>query len=346
MNNIRESVLIVGDFSGVGINLLNELKSNGFKVRLITDGDGYKSINQANKFSWILKFPIGRYIFLILTAIRSILSKYNYVIFVTPYVLKGPAWLCGIANKLILKRAKKSVFLACGSDAIWWNYKNKNAERTAHNGFIKDLNGSPHRFSKKNYEIVNRNLADSVDKIIGLGFEYISCYEVAGYKIEYCGFPISQDFEAAELDFKLMKKKFCYHGITRPGFKGSEELINLMQANENWGYSELITEKISFSSFKKNLMQSAIYLDQWSSFGPAMAALEALKYCPVVITSFQPEFSNKRYVENCPVIDPVQASNNPDLVYELLSNHEAISKARKFLSEFHSPSLLVSSILK
>ena len=346
MSVIRNSALIVGDFSGVGTNLARELESIGFDVRLISDGDGYKSIGQVHKFNWMLRSPIGRYVFLLYAVVRSILNKYSFVIFVTPFVVKGPAWLCGIVNYLLLNSAEKSVFLACGSDAIWWNYRCETAGRTPHRGFLSDLGGKQHRFASKRYEIVNRSLADSVDRVVALGFEYVTCYRIAGYEVEYCGFPIVQDYCAVELNPEVKEREFCYHGVTRAGFKGSKNLIEFMRSNNHWGYRELITEKISFSSFVENLSRSSIYLDQWSSFGPAMAALEALKYCPVVISGFQSEFCDSKYAEQCPVIDPVQASMDPTLINHMLSDPEAISRARKFLHEFHSPSLLVDAIIQ
>lgn len=344
MSAMKKTALIVGDLSGVGINLARELKLHGYEVRLISDGDGYKSIGKVRKFNWMLRSPIGRYIYLLFSVIQSIKSKYQYVIFVTPYVVKGPAWLCKIVNDQLVKRAEKSIFLACGSDAIWWKYRPLPPARTPHSGFLQDLGGKQHRFSSNNYETVNRCLADSVDKIIGLGFDYVACYKLAGYQVEYCGFPIVQDFDEACAETE--ERVFCYHGITRAGFKGSQKLIELMRINNHWGHSELITEKISFSSFVENLSRSKIYLDQWSIFGPAMAALEALKYCPVVICGFQAEYCDSRYAEQCPVIDPVQASNAPNLINQMLSDTEAIFRARKFLREFHSPSLLVDAILQ
>lgn len=346
MSSLSDDVLIVGDFSGVGSNLAKAIRLRGRRVSLVSDGDGYKKINSVVSLPKILNFALARYAYLLMRVFWLSFNRYQYVVFVTPFIVKGPALLCYLVNKLLLSRGSKAVFLACGSDYYWWNFVPKGAKRTPHLGFVSDLGGNRHRFASRWYGWVNASLVNSVDRIIALGFEYSACYELAGYTVEYCGFPVFLD-ESVDtvVNAKPSSRRYCYHGITRSGFKGTEKLINLMHLNAGWGYEQLVTSRISSSEFSVNLRSSAIYIDQWSSFGPAMSALQALQYCPVVISGVQSEYCDAEYFEDCPVIDPESVTLDPQLVYARLSDESWLINAKDFLIKHHSPDLLVELVL-
>ena len=347
MSSLNDDVLIVGDFSGVGSNLVKAMRLRGYSVSLISDGDGYKKLDSVIWLPKVLNFALARYAYLLMRVLWLSLNRYRYVVFVTPFIVKGPALLCYLANKLLLARGSVAVFLACGSDYYWWNFVPKGAKRTPHLGFVNDLDGNRHRFASRWYGWANASLVESVDRIIALGFEYTACYELAGYTVEYCGFPVFLDEnDAASADAKPNSRRYCYHGITRKGFKGSEKLIDLMRQNAGWGYEQLVTNRVTFKEFTTNLRSSVIYLDQWSSFGPAMSALQALQYCPVVISGVQQEYCNAEYFKDCPVIDPMSLTFNPELVHARLSDKSWPLSARDFLIKHHSPDALVDLIIR
>ena len=346
MSSLNNDVLIVGDFSGVGSNLVKAMRLRGLRASLISDGDGYKKLDSVISLPKILNFALARYAYLLMRVFSLSFNRYQYVIFVTPFIVKGPAFLCYFVNKLLLARGSIAIFLACGSDYYWWNFVPEGAKRTPHLGFVRDLKGKQHRFASRWYGWVNTSLANSVDRIIALGFEYSTCYELAGYAVQYCGFPVFLDDTVDQVKNSSPGcRRYCYHGITRRGFKGTEKLIKLMQQNSGWGYEQLVTSRITSSEFNVNLRSSAIYLDQWSSFGPAMSALQALQYCPVVITGVQPEYGDSEYFEDCPAIDAESLILDPQLVHKRLSDKSWVTNAKDFLTKYHSPDLLVNLIL-
>ena len=179
-----------------------------------------------------------------------------------------------------------------------------------------------------------------MDKIIALGFEYTACYRQAGYDVEYCGFPIYED-EHAESNTSGNKRVYCYHGITRKGFKGTDRLLALMEANGCWGLEKLVTNfKIPLSKFIENLKLSQVYVDQWSSFGPAMSALQALQYCPVVISGVQQDFCDSNYFDECPVLDPLSVERDLYLIDDRLADRDWFVKAKQFLDKAPCTSLV------
>ena len=77
-------MLIVGDFSGVGSNLVKAMRLRGRRASLISDGDEYKKLDSVISLPKILNFALARYAYLLMRVFCLSFNRYQYVIFVTP----------------------------------------------------------------------------------------------------------------------------------------------------------------------------------------------------------------------------------------------------------------------
>ena len=112
------------------------------------------------------------------------------------------------------------------------------------------------------------------------------------------------------------------HASNHRGPKGTKYIIEAVKRLQEEGFDiefELI-EKIPNEQALGIIRTADIYVDQLI-FGYALAALEAMAYGKIVISGIEPEkpeyreFSNKSYLDECPVIPA-----GPNTIYSVLKN--------------------------
>ena len=333
--------LIVGEFSGVAKNLAVGLNKLGIQTDLISDGDGYKNVsnNTANIFT---SSRIWRWSSQIYKAISNLSNKYDYVIFLSPFVFKFPLLLNNKLYEGLIGRSSNSVLLSCTSDSIWWRDYDPARGRSPHLGSLRDTKGVNHRYAMESYYKSNVALLHMVDKVVGLEPQYKFAYESHCDNVIWVPYP----YAVVPRGNDSFDRNTAYHGITRRGFKGTNILLEIMEKFGPLGFDHCVTEKLNYQTFIGYLHRSVVYLDQVYSHAPAMAALTALNYVPHVITGIQPNSDNTEYFSDCSAIDVFE---NIDVIIATISNRdnydEQLDKNIDFLNKHHDPETVCRMIL-
>lgn len=323
----QKKVVIVGEFSGLGESFSIGYARLGMKVMHINSSDGYKRMGKG--------LPSNRYLDLVLMitkALKIIVSQKNYfVIFLSPFVFKRPLFVNRLLNYLILFRSSRSVYYACTSDSFYWRHYPHDADRYPLMGFISDLGYKTHRyaFSDKYYKY-NKLFVNSVDKVFVASEEYELVYN--GFaEITLLRYPVAI-ITSVETDNTIKSIKFL-HGITRPGIKGSDCILRILEES---GVDFRILEKTPFTEFLQVLSATKSYLDQYHSHYPGMAALIALQFCDFVFTGIDKNLiSDETYKEECPFVDL------RTILPKELKSYQDVSALPKrnieFLKRYHDP---------
>lgn len=284
-------ILIVGEYSGVGKNIANALQSLGCYVKHLSDGDSFKKITNSRFDNKHLNFMD----FLISTSIIKLDEKYDLTIFLSPFVFKMLK-ISKFCNDFICMHSKKTVLINCTSDAVWWNYWDEINDRSPHFGYLRDLDFKPHRYANQQYLDYNIEFAKNVDTVITLAPDYTIPYQRADIHVIESFFPMEKPEELT-----VNSEGNVFHGITRPGFKGSIYIENYLR--KSFPEDKIkITKKTSFNDFLQELFKADMYFDQVFSQTPAMAALTALYCCPIVVTGVNRKLTSE-YVNDCPAFD-------------------------------------------
>lgn len=329
------SICIVGEYSGVGYNLKLAYESLGFDVDHLNDGDAFKLIG--NTYSRNSYINYGK---IIIDTIKTIITKkYDLCIFLSPFVFKQVS-ICRLLNQYLMDISKKSILICCTSDSIWWNHWDRTIGRSPHLGFLEDTKFIPHRNSSMQYLKYNTELANAVDNIVSLAPDYHIPYRNAGFECRQSHFPIVPKYNSSRNTFEKV-----YHGITRPGFKGSALIIDYLQ-EKFLPEQVLITNKINFNEYQKNLEKAKIYFDQIFSQAPAMAALQAMQICPIVITGVA-RSKDDIYLLECPAIDFMTEKHHILEMMELseLQLNDRIEKGNKFVNKYHNHIIIAEDLL-
>ena len=337
---MNKRVLIIGEYSAVGLAFLRGFNDydNSIIVDHITEGDSYKGLTK-NKF--LAKSRIFSFLYLIFQGILYSTKKYDYGLWLSPFVFKGPVLVIKIMNYLLTRACKKNIVYNCTSDSVYWRNYNLNFNRKTLLGFLHDTDFIPHRNSKKAYYLYNLAFIKKMDHVFCASEEYQYPYnDICKSKI--LRYPIMTNNLDSELEIKKIKH---YHGISRPGFKGTKYILQLLKNNGIFPY---LTKKITYKEFVENLKKTIVYYDQFHSIFPGIASLLSLYYCPYVYSGIDRNLiSNKTYSLECPIIDlqdkfrVVDLNKGSDELYksQLYAN-------RSFLKKYHSPKVIVNLMFK
>ena len=331
-------VLIIGEFSGVGKSFFEGFKKydDTFKVDHITDGDGYKNLGK----NYLYKFSIFRYLFIIFNALVSSTKKYDYGLWLSPFVFKRPLFLIKFLNFIIIRVCKINILYCCTSDSVYWRNYDLNKNRKALLGFLQDYNFKVHHFAKKSYYNYNIKFVSKMNFIFSSSEVYYYPYSKV-CETSILRYPVS----TYSLNCQIKPKKINhYHGITRTGIKGSDYILEKLKLNN---IRPLITKKISNKEFCNYLKETIVYHDQYHTIFPGIAALLSLFYCPYVFSSIDKSLIlDDVYAKNCPITDYQKEFDLSKINLEDPEVHkEKILSNRKFLKEYHDPKKIVNQML-
>lgn len=335
---MKRKILIVGEFSGVGKVFEHGFKENDCEVNLISDGDGYKAITNLHP---IIQHPIFRYLILICQGIKFSLRRYDRVIWLSPFVFKRPLFLIKILNARLLRVSNTHVLYCCTTDSIYWRYYPKDTDRNPLYGFLWDTNFETHRFANEKYFKYQVKFLKQMTSVIASSEEYESPYaNFLKESIEIVRIPVLMPLDLEERE----KSRAVSHGITREGIKGTKEILEYFERNK---IPLNICRKITFSQFVEVLKVSRIYVDQYLSHFPGVAALLALNYCETVIAGYRKDIvKDIEYARECPFVDlKTFRGNILDLLNGENNNSDKIKANRKFLIKWHDPKIQTGLLL-
>jgi glycosyltransferase involved in cell wall biosynthesis len=320
-------ILLVGEYSGLHMNLAKGLRALGHVVVTISDGDNFKDFPRdvdisGNSFNSNI-YTIKR-IFKEIKAAYSF-SGFDIVQFINPLVFSRFGPCIHLNNKLISKN-EKSFLLAAGDDYYYWKaYRAGIYKYSPHKDFLSiDGNGAnTNLWETARLRKINLDILKNVNGVIPCATEYKLAYTNTKKLKDLIPFPI--DLE--KIDYKknvisLDGKIRILHGVqlSRAGFKGTR-LIDMAMQKLLAKYPNLIEYyrpvSLPFNEYIKLLNAANIVIDQVHSFSPAMNALTAMAMGKVVVGGAETEYLRDMGINNCPLVN---IRPEPDHIYTQIEN--------------------------
>ena len=352
-------ILLLGDVSGVHKNLQKGLFECGInKTFLATDGDGFKQIKGDIQLPRLNNNKIINKLILRRDFIKNILNikDYDIVQIGGPFRLPFPLF----PYEFLLKKLKKNngkVFLsACGSDSYYWKFGKERLGYGPFQDVVKyDLKGRKAKQAKWNAYKFNQYLAENVDGVIPVCYEYYISYKHCKNIRPLIPHPLHlNNLEPQEREFDYPVKIF--HGLSRYGLKGTRHIkkaFEIIKSNYHDKVDISIEGNLPFNSYLKKIMQKDFLIDQCYSYSYGVNALYGMALKKLVFSGAEKEVNKIMKVKNIPIenITPnheiivekiSKYIEKPKLIKEIsdqgrtyvIKNHNAPMIAEKYLNEW------------
>jgi hypothetical protein len=316
-------ILLVGEFSGLQNELKNGLLQLGHEVTLAAASDFYKKypadINLGygdNLYNYKL-----RQLFYPFLNLRK-LSGYDVVHIVNFYTIPR---LIGL-NLFFIDYLKKNngilTLSGAGDDPFFVKYADKTMRYSPISWDEKiDRGGKSHYMRANSHLLAMHECMSVVDRVIPIMFEYYSTFLEAGYAAKTAKpIPIPINVKKYEPSYALSDKLVFFHGLNRPGFKGTfliKEAFEKLSGNYPNDVECIIDGKMAFEDYIKVLSRTNVSVDQVFSYSLAMNALYSMAQGKVVCGGAEAE-STILYDGKLPPVFNLQPSS--DEIYNTLIN--------------------------
>jgi len=352
---MEKRILLVGEFSSFHFHLKQGLLEYGIDVTLASSGDGSR-----NFYRDIDIFPKSKGAYGIIMKqiypfrLAKRLTGYNVVQFINPIIFTNKFGQNTYAINRIINTNEKSFLCATATDSVLWHFgKNKLIYNPLDDWKEYDLNKKRHYIEKKKALHWNIKMAEKVNGIIPSMFEYKVGY--SNFKNIQKTIPIPVDINQFAYQGKSTSGKIkLFHGLSRPGFKGSRFIISAMKKVRDKYPNDvelMLPKKLNYDDYIKNIKDSNIVIDQANSLSWGYNAIISMALGKVVLSGAEPEALEEFGIENCPIIN---IRPNTNYIYEkllyLLERKKLISnlgyKSRLFVEKFHSHIIIADKYLK
>lgn len=286
-------ILLLGEFSGVHLNLKKGLMRLGCDVKTAGFSDGYKKIPidldfglGGNRFERGIRSRVLPYLHL------SDLSGFDVVQLMNPFIFSNRFFPALDFYRRIKDRNGVFSMLAAGSDYFYW----KESRRQLKYGpfeqtLMYDLKRNVSPYLSRRSEFVNMKVVELADVIIPMMYDYQVGYLWSEKLKPAIHFPLDLNgLTAADPSSKHRIKIF--HGLSRYGFKGTRFVESAFRqlSNELSAVADFeIAGNMPISQYLEKIKESDIVVDQLNSHGWGMNALYAAAMKKVVITGAEPE---------------------------------------------------------
>jgi hypothetical protein len=338
-------VLLIGDYSGVHVNLKRALKSLGYTCILATDGDGFKEISKSD-----LYFPKSKNFFIrrirkILFLIFGLKKYYGYdvVQLINPNIFDGTSYYYNqLIIKLIKKHNKSLFLLACGTD--YYVYKDRlSLKYNPYDDAVNIDSKGKNRFTKLGYINNNKLVVSLVNKVIPSTYTYSKAYSWSPKLTQTIPFPL---FLEENIPIKLISPKNKYvifHGINRKGFKGSKYIIEAMNRIKDKypDKVEIIVDGLMpLNKYLQLIKNVDIVIDQCLSYEYGMNAVYSMAMGKVVLSGNEIETQIHFQRSDIPIINILPSADDifdklERLIFDPNKILELSKKSRIFVEEFH-----------
>ncbi|PIP03782.1 MAG: glycosyltransferase [Hydrogenophilales bacterium CG_4_10_14_3_um_filter_58_23] len=332
-------ILLVGEYSGLHLNLRDGLRELGHEAYIASTGDTWKNI--ANDISLgdqkkdlLSKFSRNMRPFMNLGK----LTGYDVVQFINPLIF-NPRF--NINTKLIeflIRNNNKTFFLAAGCDYLFHKSKTLNYSPCKGCKTLDYPNGCPFTSGEE----MAASLFAKADGVIPIGYDYsLSHSRLANIK-PYVPLPLNANKVVYRQNKSLDRVRF-FHGLNRPGFKGTQyvkESFDLLTNKYAKGSEFLIDGYMPLQKYLEVMQSMNVVVDQTSAYCSGMNALFAMAMGKVVLGGSEKEANEFQYGEESPVINirPSVTSVSEAIEY-CLDNKENLSewgaRSRAFVQKHH-----------
>lgn len=347
-------ILLLGEFSGLHLNLRDGLREHGHEVNVASMGDSWKKIPADIPLTTgggRLVDKIQRAIMPI-TSIRNLVG-YDVIQFMNPQIVHQKFHYNKLFIDYLIKNNGKSFFLAAGCDTIY------------HDG-IKKLNYSPCNGCKsldlktdkcqmEPFKDMSDDLFSKADGIIPTSYEYHVTHSVLPNCTDYVPFPINLSSITYRENLVSDKLSF-FHGLStnREGFKGTNfirESFHLMNKKHYEKATFLIKGGMPLKEYMKLIDEMHVVLDQTNCYAIGMNALFSMALGKAVIGGSEKVSNKFQYsVDESPVINtlPEVASISNSIEF-CLDNIKEIPEwgfnSREFVRKYHDHYLIAEKFV-
>ncbi len=362
-------ILILGDFSGFGLNLKKGFEKEKEEVILISNGDGWKKIPGSDLNLKSYYKTNGKYVNKIERTIigiknRKIINKfikekegYFDVIFIinsgmifANFIDYFRITFLGKDLKKLLKKDGKIYLSACGDDYFYLTYAKKILKYFTYD--YVDAKKIKYFLDKE------KKIHNYIDGIIPTLYDYSIGYKNSQYfkegkVLETIPMPIDSQIIEYKKN-KLKDKIIIFHGINREEFKGTKYIKKAME-NIKKKYPDqveiIIKGNMPLKDYKELLSNVDIVLDQCKTYGYGMNALYAMAMGKVVLSGNEVENMEEFKRKDIPVVNirPEVIDIEKKLEY-LIENPNLIleigEKSRKYVEEVHDMKIVAKKYLE
>jgi len=350
-------ILLLYEFSGLHKNLKEGLQKLGHEVVIASSGDGFKQIKpdidlsvNGNIITRKIKHLKQRF------DLIKMVKEYDLVQLINPfnfYIKKIPS-LNKLFFKKLIENSKKIYMLAAGDDSYFWRYGRKRLKYGPFDDFLKYDCGGKSTFymeSDKAFEI-NKYVADNVDGIIPVVYEYEISYK--GHKNLLNTIPIPINTDKIKYKENIVSKKLVvFHGLSRYGFKGTrhvKEAFEILSKKYPNDLELIIDGKMPLEKYLKVMQNANVIIDQTNSYSLGLNGVYALAMGKVVLGGAEPESLKSLGVNKSPVINiKPNAKSIVEEIEKLLSNKNITKigyESRKFAENVHGYIKVAKQYLK
>lgn len=345
MNKEKQRILLVGEFSGVHLELRNALREKGMDVSLFSDGDSYKKFDSDIKLNvrsqtWLFN---NRYLRLLsdflglkglLTLFRNRkqinnLRGYNVVqlINTVPFLSFGP--LASLLLVWFLKNNNNLIFLcALGDDYHWVRHCLSGKVKYSMFDRMKWNNIQKFYFSLKFayhplYILLDRYVINCSAGIICGLYDYWQAYKNVNTRKIFIPLPLASKYVTDKPNVTEYPINI-FHGwqIGKELRKGNDILdIAIRRAIERLGPGKInynIVKSVPYEQYIKMYKECDIFIDQCYSYDRGMNGLLGMAAGKVVFTGFDSSILNYYIPSRSP--SAINAEPNVDSLYNLIVN--------------------------
>jgi glycosyltransferase involved in cell wall biosynthesis len=300
-------VLLLGEYSGLHNYLKDGLQHHGVEADVASDGDAWKQfpsdLNFASPFS--SSSLVGRIFknlkpFSMLSRVRD----YELVQFMSPMILSPRLGVNAAFVDRVLDRARKSYLLGAGDDCYYLDIVHSLRYNPVDEARLID-NAGESAWSSPDMKATNENLVERVTRIIPMAYDYWIGY--AGNA--KCNTVIPMPINIHKYQYqanKVAQKLVFYHGITRPGFKGSRfirQAFEQMQQQYGDCAEFIIAGRVPIVEYVGLVEKANVIVDQALSYSYGMNALISMAMGKVVMSGAEPEIFPFYEHGPCPIIN-------------------------------------------
>lgn len=349
-------ILLLGDYSGLHKNLQRGLINLGYKCILATDGDGFKKISESDLYFPNSKNPLIRRIKKIMFLIFGISKYYGFdvVQLINSNIFDGTAYYYNqIAINLIKRKSGKIFLSACGTD--YFVFKDRYLLKyNPYDDTIKFDSKEKNRYLKKSYIQNNKYVVSIVNKIIPSMYSYTFPYYFTKKITSTIPLPIDINKIIYSSQIFYNGKITIFHGINRPGFKGTKYIKEAMEKiyKKYPDKVEIIIDgNMPLNEYLKVMDKANIIVDQCLSYDYGMNALYGMAKGKVVLSGNEIESQNHFNRNDIPVINIIPSVEDIySKLEQLILNKDKIieigHKSRLYVEDFHDSVKVAQEYLK
>jgi glycosyltransferase involved in cell wall biosynthesis len=253
----------------------------------------------------------------------------------------------------IIKQNDKTFLTSAGCDSFVYKSFQKSDYSPCNSCKVLDLKSKKCRYEKNIYQKSNNKIADMVNGIIPVLYEYTEAYRNHPKYIKTIPLPINTDKNEFMENIVVNKKLIIFHGINRIGFKGTEiikEALSKIKEKYPNDVDIIIDGKMPLAKYLNIMKKTNIIIDQCYSYSYGMNALYGMALGKVVLSgNKKSHYKDTNIIEN-PIINiKPSVSDIYKKLLMLVENKSLVAeigyRSRKFVEYFHNYKKIASDYI-